>query len=96
MGSRNLTLVLMTLVGWWAWTGPLQDMRERSEQEQLAENAKKMEHCLHGEAFAAGAGADQQGKPEERCASRHGLYRHHGQWWSYDQTRPVRTRRSSG
>jgi len=95
MTNRYLNVVLVASVGWWAWMGPVKDMRETSEREALAENARKMSHCLHGEAFAAGSGAEREGDPEQRCASRHGLYRYQGQWWSYDQTRQVRTRRSA-
>jgi hypothetical protein len=96
MASGYLKVILASAIGWWAWSGPLKDMRDRSQQEQLADNARRMELCLHGEAFAAGAGAEQDGDPEKRCASRHGLYRYQGQWWSYDQTSAVRTRRASG
>lgn len=96
MASGYLKAVLAASVGWWAWSGPIQDMRDTSRQEQLAQNAHTMALCLRGEAFAAGAGATQEGDPEERCASRHGLYRYEGQWWSYGQSGAVRTRRASG
>ncbi len=95
MASRYLGPVLVATVGWWAWTGPIHDMREETVQEELADHARTMSLCLRGEAFAAGAGANLEGDPESRCASRHGLYRYQGQWWSYDQNRAVRYRRSS-
>ena len=96
MAVRILNTVLVGVVGWWAWTGPIADYRQKSLAETLAENARTMQFCLHGEAFAEGAGSARPGDPEKRCAARHRLYRYNGQWWSYDQTGRVQYRNLSG
>ena len=90
MRFRILNTLLVVVVSWWAWTGPMREYRDKSMQEELAANARMMQVCLHGEAFAEGAGAGQGGDPEQRCAARHGLYRYQGQWWSYARTGVVR------
>ena len=79
---RNLlTLVVVAGLGYWYYTGPYQDRTNPSREAQLQDNAKKMELCLRGEAYARGTTGEGSLDATERCAQRHGLVRIEGAWY---------------
>ena len=88
MLGRILPIVLLAAAGYWYWTGPYQESKNPAYEQRLQENRLKMDRCLRGKAYAAGATGQVSGNPEDACAQQYNLYRYEGQWHSYDDVRP--------
>ena len=81
---------LLLSVAYWYWSGPYQQQRNPSYESRLQENTQKMEQCRQADAYRANATGEGGGNTDQRCARKHNLYRHRGQWHSYDDVRPSR------
>ena len=88
MLGKLLTLIALVGVGYWYWSGPYQQRANPDFEKQLEDNARKMRDCIRGLGYKAGATGENDGDPEEVCATRYNLYLHEGQWHSYDEPRP--------
>ena len=87
MLSKILSMLVATVAGWWAWTGPIHDWQTISVKEQAEANAQQMARCLYGKEYVASATGNGAIDPEAACARQLNLYRHEGQWFSYSQAR---------
>ncbi len=73
--------------GYWYWSGPFQESRLLSPQEQLENNAKLMKRCVDkeksmaGSAGVGGIGGIVDGA-ESLCAEQLGLMARDGNWYS--------------
>jgi hypothetical protein len=88
MVGRIITLALLLAAGYWYWSGPYQARTRPDYRQSLEHNAETMRLCVHSRNYRAGATGQGTADPEAACAMEHNLYRHEGQWHSYDRVRP--------
>lgn len=89
MLEKIILTVVVIAAGYWYWSGPYQEKNNSSHEQMLQENAENIARCLHGAAYKLGATGVSSGNAEEQCAKKYNLYKHEGQWYSYDKIRPT-------
>ena len=82
-----IVVLAIAAAGYWYWSGPFQESRLLSPQEQLENNAKLMQRCVDKEKSMAGsAGVGGIGGiidgAESLCAEQLGLTSRDGDWYS--------------
>jgi hypothetical protein len=90
MPGRIITLAMIIAAGYWYWSGPYQSRQNPDYQQKLEANAEKMRECIRARNYKLGATGVSEGDPEQVCAKKLNLYRHDGQWHSYDDVREGR------
>ena len=82
-----IIVLALAAAGYWYWSGPFQESRLLSPQEQLDNNAKLMKRCVDKEKSMAGsAGLGGIGgiadDAESLCADQLDLVSRDGNWYS--------------
>jgi hypothetical protein len=88
MLGRLFTIIVLVGAAYWYWTGPYQAANNPTYEQQLQQNAEDMKLCIRTMSFKAGATGEGTDNPEVVCAQKFNVYRHEGQWHSYDGVRP--------
>ncbi len=83
--GRLISIAIIAAAAYWYWSGPYQQGRNPSAEEQLQANESAMRKCIRQEQSMGGAAglagvATDIGDPEQLCAEKLQLRRENDQW----------------
>lgn len=87
MFGRLVIVAIIAAAAYWYWSGPYRERTHPDLEQKLRKNAEDMRLCIRSGNYQAGATGSVSGNIEQACADRFNLYKHDGQWYSYDEVR---------